>query len=82
MCDKCGCVENTVTSGYWVGKRICSECDTGKWHKIFKKRPAAGMLLGNDGFLYTKEADTSGDLDWRKKHQGFQIIKERKDNEK
>ena len=73
QCEKCGCVENTATSNFWMGNKcLCSECDTGKWHGVFPKQSAKGYLLGNDGFLYSKEDD----LEWRKKHQGFQIVKE------
>ena len=77
QCEKCGCIENTATSDYWMGnKSICSECTTGKWHNVFPKQSAKGYLLGNDGFLYTKEDNDSGGLDWRKKYQGFEIVKE------
>ena len=83
-CEVCGCIENTATSNYWqtCGKgkehlpKLCSECDPeiGKWHGRFPKESADGMLLGNDGFLYSKEHDESGQLDWRKRHQGFAIV--------
>lgn len=59
-CSKCGCVENTAMCGYWwrgENQPLCSECDpeTGEWHGVFEKKPAAGMLLGEDGFLYSQQ---------------------------
>jgi hypothetical protein len=55
---------------------LCSECDPqiGKWHEIFPKKSAIGYLLGNDGFLYQKEAYDAGQLNHRIEHQGFKII--------
>lgn len=44
QCSKCGCIENTALSRYWIddaedGRKLCSECDPkiGKWHNMFKK---------------------------------------------
>lgn len=38
ICQKCGCIENTALGHYWGHKeKLCSECDTGKWHGAFKK---------------------------------------------
>ena len=59
-CEKCGDVENTALCGYWWkggGPALCSECDPefGKWHSEFKKRGADGLMLGEDGFLYSAE---------------------------
>lgn len=78
-CTKCGCIENTALSGYWYkGSKpeLCSECDprTGRWHGAFEKRPATGMKLGNDGFLYSQADIDAGNLAWRIKHQGFKIV--------
>jgi hypothetical protein len=81
-CTECGCVENTACSHYAVRERgepaLCSECDPaiGKWHGLFEKGSAEGYLVGNDGFLYSKEELDGGHLDWRKKHQGFKIVGE------
>ncbi len=37
---------------------ICSECSTGKWHGQYDKRPAEGMLVDQNGFLWSqKEVD-------------------------
>jgi hypothetical protein len=62
MCRECGCVENTACCDYWSrrldGKPIiCSECDPaiGKWHGQFPKRPAAGMVVDQDGHLWRTE---------------------------
>lgn len=53
-CESCGCVENTATGSYWgMTKKLCSECDTGTWHGIFAKKSAKGMLIDNQGFLYS-----------------------------
>lgn len=61
QCTKCGCVENTATSNYWFNKSHgkplqCSECDPaiGKWHGVFEKRSAAGMLIDDHGHLWSK----------------------------
>jgi hypothetical protein len=80
-CEKCGCMENTALCHYWSRFQgrdkpnlpaLCSECDPGigKWHGRFEKKPATGMLVGNDGFLYGPEEN----LEWRKEHQGFKIV--------
>ena len=42
ICEKCGCIENTAIGGYWENVRnnepkMCSECNTGKWHNQFSK---------------------------------------------
>ncbi len=42
ICEKCGCIENTALGGYWRNcikeeAKMCSECNTGKWHNEFKK---------------------------------------------
>jgi hypothetical protein len=84
-CEKCGCVENTACSGYWLRKRenseyvepaLCTLCDPKfkKWHGIFERRSAAGYLLGNDDFLYSQETLDAGQLDHRFENQGFQIV--------
>lgn len=41
-----------------------------------RRGSAEGYLVGNDGFLYSKEELDGGHLDWRKKHQGFKIVGE------
>lgn len=75
-CSNCHCIENTACCGYWVREKntppLCSECDPeyGKWHNMFEKKSAVGMLVGSDGFLYSSEEK----LEWRKQHQGFSII--------
>jgi len=58
-CTGCGCVENTACSNYWVNVSdnkpvLCSECDpeTSKWHGLFKKRKADGLMVDQDGFLH------------------------------
>ena len=42
ICEKCGCIENTSLGGYWDNEfnnepKMCSECNTGKWHNQFEK---------------------------------------------
>lgn len=62
-CVTCGCIENTSLCNYfykvYVEKKLatCSECDAeiGKWHGKFQKRSAKGMLIGEDGFLYSEK---------------------------
>lgn len=65
-CEKCGCVENAQLCNYWKRRHpgkgnppqplLCSECDPdiGKWHGLFPKKPAKGMNIGADGFLYDR----------------------------
>lgn len=60
-CDSCGCVENTACCNYWWNKSHgnpiqCSECDPtiGKWHDVFPKRSAVGMLIDQQGHLWSK----------------------------
>lgn len=43
ICSKCGAIENTATSNYWVNQMegkplLCSYCETGKWHGKFKRQ--------------------------------------------
>jgi len=87
-CTKCGCIENTACSNYWEQKCpidggdskpfLCSECDPeiGKWHGMFEKRSAKGMILMDDGFLYSKEEFEKGNLAWRMENQGLKIVRE------
>lgn len=56
------------------GKKLCSECapttfsdgspvmGAGKWHGRFPKRPAAGMLIDQDGYLWSQEQVDAGML--------------------
>lgn len=78
QCSKCGCIENTALCHYWINRKdpICSECDPeiGKWHGRFQKRSAEGLLLANDGFLYSKEDVERGYVP--KSSSGFMILKE------
>lgn len=86
QCAKCGCVENTAVCNYWGRFRkgeeleaLCSECDPdiGKWHGIFKKRSAKGMILTNDGYLNSKETvESDKAFQWRLDNQGLKIVKE------
>ena len=52
-------------------KKLCSECgpstfpdgkptEYGKWHGKFEKRSAAGMLIDNEGFLWSVAAVERG----------------------
>jgi len=63
-CTKCGVIENTATSNFWITKEppLCSQCDPaiGKWHGIFDRKPAAGMKIGSDGLLYSPEEVSPG----------------------
>jgi hypothetical protein len=81
-CSKCGAVENTAVSRYWLRKEdgndgLCTECDPkiGKWHGIFPKELAAGKyLLLSDGFLCTPEFIETDSFKWREKHQGLKVV--------
>jgi hypothetical protein len=61
MCRQCGCVDNTACAGsYWYNRAygkplVCSECGSGTWHGRFAKRSAAGMLVDQDGHLWSTE---------------------------
>lgn len=66
-CEECHCVENTATGRYWGQKHkalpvLCSECHTGEWHGRFPKQPAAGMLIDQDGHLWSKGQVDAGVL--------------------
>ncbi|MCT9125364.1 hypothetical protein [Cupriavidus gilardii] len=57
-CTQCGCVENTATGAYWWRKHkakpvLCSECDSGQWHGLFPKKDATGMVVDENGFLWS-----------------------------
>lgn len=81
-CSKCGCMENTACSGYWSvedrSQALCTECDpkVKKWHGIFPKQSAKGMILASDGFLYGPEDVASDSFKFRMKHQGLTVVKE------
>ena len=91
-CEKCGCCENTASSNYASRKYpwsadgrtlpslplLCSECDpeTGKWHGMFPKRSAKGLLLASDGFLYDKEYAEMESFKFRERHQGLKVVRE------
>jgi alpha-amylase/alpha-mannosidase (GH57 family) len=44
LCDKCGVIENTALSNYWVkdqtdgDKALCSECSGDGWHGTFPRQ--------------------------------------------
>jgi hypothetical protein len=69
-CTQCGCVENTACCNYWTRTTmdklpaLCSECDPdiGKWHGRFEKRSAAGMLVDQNGQLWSRAAVDGGGL--------------------
>lgn len=81
-CEKCGCVENTAPSGYWSrrdkGVALCTQCDPEikKWHGMFKRMSAKGLMLCSDGFLYTKEAVASDSFKFRMEHQKLKVVRE------
>ena len=81
-CSKCGCIENTATSYYWMAedrtKSLCSECDPdiGKWHGKWEKTSAKGFFLDNYGFLHSKEEIESDNFKWRMEHQDLKIVSE------
>lgn len=55
-------------ANYWQasdkGGVLCSECDPaiGAWHGAFQKRQAAGMLVDDQGFLWSRKSVDSGQL--------------------
>lgn len=68
-CERCGVVENTALSTYWIdtsdGKpALCSQCGPeGKWHDSFPREDAieAGYQLDErSGFLYKPEEFVKG----------------------
>lgn len=59
-CRECGCIENTALSNYWTAVYedtpvLCSACDpeTSKWHGEFPRRSASGMLVDQNGQLWS-----------------------------
>lgn len=79
-CESCNCIENTATSGFWANKMrkralLCSECDPqiGKWHGVFDKITAVGMLIDNFGYLWSKR-NLEGKL--TELPPGYQIVGE------
>jgi hypothetical protein len=66
QCEECGCCENTALGAYWGRtKKICSECDTGRWHGKFPKLilPKGMFITNGVGNLAHKE---TGDTDIEK----------------
>jgi len=68
QCKKCGCVENTALGHYWMPRGLgepvlCSECGPEqKWHGHFLKRSASGMLIDQNGHLWSKRQVEEGQL--------------------
>ena len=70
QCSKCDCVENTACCHYWSAvcldkkEPLCSECDhaIGKWHDRFEKKSAIGMLIDQNGHLWSKKQIEAGFL--------------------
>lgn len=63
QCEECGAKENTALGAFWGrDRKLCSECDTGKWHGSFPKIVLTkGMFVTNKvGNLAHKE---TGDTD-------------------
>lgn len=53
QCEECGARENTAAGAYWGrDKKLCSECDTGEWHGVFKK-----LILPKGQFKTNKEGN-------------------------
>jgi hypothetical protein len=77
-------MENTAASNYWSRhdkedkRALCSECDPeiGKWHGMFKKTSAKGMILASDGFLYDPIDVATSSFKWRMEHQGLKVVRE------
>lgn len=51
ICTRCGAIENTATSDYWLdvseGKPpICSKCETGQWHNKFPREHWSKLGVG------------------------------------
>lgn len=66
-CTQCHCVENTALGEYWWRKYkdmpvICSECGKGKWHGKFPKESAKGMLVDQNGHLWTPEQQAANQM--------------------
>lgn len=69
ICTRCGAIENTATSDYWLYKfdgkpPICSQCGSGKWHGKFKRQHWSaigiealleGQKLGKGDFINARE---------------------------
>lgn len=60
ICIKCGSIENTAVGGYYQNLRagipvMCSECNTGKWHKVFEKKFWNDASYGVDKLLALEE---------------------------
>jgi len=67
ICEKCGSVENTATSNYWVQQLddemfLCSECDPDirKWHNKFEKNHWS--YYGTQKELLQKENENIGNF--------------------
>lgn len=60
-CSRCGVVENTALSLYWIdaGQKppLCSECNPriGRWHGRFPRERADGYVQDRHGHIYRPE---------------------------
>jgi hypothetical protein len=81
-CSGCGAIENTALCHFWMSSKLegkdplCSLCDPeiAKWHGIFPRKSADGMLMGNDGFLYEPELFATGSFDGMIRAAGLKIV--------
>lgn len=70
-CEKCGCVENTALSDYWMDHlekkpAQCSECGTGEWHRRFPKKDAREAGYYTDGkFIYGPDEVDQVKMVWK-----------------
>ena len=55
ICDKCGHIENTAMGTYWHKKdnelKLCTKCETGKWHDVFPYRKPTKEELKQRHFI-------------------------------
>ena len=69
-CTKCGCVENTACSDFYVDKFtykipvLCSECKTGKWHGRFHKKSADGYFYDENDLIYHPNEVDIEKMEW------------------
>jgi rubredoxin len=63
-CKNCGCVANTATDNFGTldDNKVCSECETGKWHGQFDKHSAKGMHVDQKGGLWSTDQIQGGAL--------------------
>lgn len=85
LCSRCGAVENTATSDYWVQllekePPLCSKCSSGVWHGRFERRHWS--YYGIDQLLKAQKKDVGDFINAREHLRNIGVIGSKKETYK